>query len=109
MLDISIADRNKYKKLSEADKQKIKVINNENENNKILTKNNLKLINIKHALEKDSDIKLILDEQKLRSLDKTIEIYINEGELVIKGDFSEQYFKIKSKINDCYFSYNKDK
>ena len=109
LLDISIADRNKYKKLSEADKQKIKVINNENENNKILTKNNLKLINIKHALEKDSDIKLILDEQKLRSLDKTIEIYINEGELVLKGDFSEQYFKIKSKINDCYFSYNKDK
>ena len=109
LIDISIADKNKYKKLSEDCKEKIKVINNENENNKILTKHQLKLINIKHSLEKDSDIKLILDNQKLRSLDKTIEIYINEGELVLEGDFSEQYFKIKSKINDCYFSYNKDK
>ena len=85
LIDISIVDNNKYKKINEDNKEKIKVINSENEDNKILTKNNLKLINIKHQLENDSDIKLILMEEKLRSLDKTIEIYINDGELVLDG------------------------
>ena len=109
LIDISIVDNNKYKKISEDNKEKIKVINSENEDNKILTKNNLKLINIKHQLENDSDIKLILMEEKLRSLDKTIEIYINDGELVLDGEFSEEYFKIKSKINSIYFNFKEDK
>ena len=109
LIDISIVDNNKYKKISEDNKEKIKVINSENEDNKILTKNNLKLINIKHQLENDSDIKLILMEEKLRSLDKTIEIYINDGELVLEGEFSEEYFKIKSKINSIYFNFKEDK
>ena len=69
----------------------------------------MKLINIKHQLENDSDIKLILVERKLRSLDKTIEIYIEDGQLVLDGKFSEQYFKIKSKINDIYFNFSQDK
>ena len=109
LIDISIVDNNKYKKISDDNKEKIKVINSENEDNKILTKNNLKLINIKHQLENDSDIKLILMEEKLRSLDKTIEIYINDGELVLDGEFSEEYFKIKSKINSIYFNFKEDK
>ena len=109
LIDISIVDKNKYKKLSENDKEKIKVINNEDGDNKILSKNNLKLINIKHQLEDGSDIKLILVEQKLRSLDNTIELSINDGELVLEGEFSEQYFKIKSKINEIYFNFTKDK
>jgi len=110
LIDISIADKNKLKKISENSKEKIKYINNEDENNKILTKNNLKLINIKHQLENESDIKLILIDQKLRSLDKTIEIYINEDkELVLDGEFGDEYFKIKSKINDIYFKYIQDK
>ena len=109
LIDISIVDNNKYKKINEDNKEKIKVINSENEDNKILTKNNLKLINIKHQLENDSDIKLILMEEKLRSLDKTIEIYINDGELVLDGEFSEEYFKIKSKINSIYFNFKEDK
>ena len=109
LIDISIVDNNKYKKISEDNKEKIKVINSENEDNKILTKNNLKLINIKHQLENDSDIKLILMEEKLRSLDKTIEIYINDGDLVLDGEFSEEYFKIKSKINSIYFNFKEDK
>ena len=109
LIDISIVDNNKYKKISDDNKEKIKVINSENEDNKILTKNNLKLINIKHQLENDSDIKLILMEEKLRSLDKTIEIYINDGELVLDGEFSEEYFKIKSKINSVYFNFKEDK
>ena len=109
LIDISIMDKNKFKKLSENTKEKIKVINNENENNKILTKSHLKLINIKHQLENDSDIKLVLVERKFRSLDKTIEIYIEDGQLVLDGEFSEQYFKIKSKINDIYFNFSQDK
>ena len=48
-------------------------------------------------------------EEKLRSLDKTIEIYINDGELVLDGEFSEEYFKIKSKINSVYFNFKEDK
>ena len=103
LIDISMIDKNKFKKLNDGNKEKVKVINNENEDNKILIKNNLKLINIKHQLENDSDIKLILMERKLRTLDKSIEIYIDNGELVLDGEFSEQYFKIKSKINDIYF------
>ena len=110
LIDISIVDNNKFKKLNENNKEKVKIINNENEDNKILTKNNLKLINIKHQLENDSDIRLILVEEKLRNLDKSVEIYINEaGELVLNGEFSEQYFKIKSKINETYFNFNLDK
>ena len=109
LIDISMVDNNKFKKISEDSKEKIKVINSENEDNKILSKNNLKLINIKHQLENDSDIKLILMEEKLRSLDKSIEIYINDGELVLEGEFSEEYFKIKSKMNNIYFNFNEDK
>ena len=109
LIDISMIDNNKFKKLNDGEKEKVKVTNNENEDNKILIKNNLKLINIKHQLENDSDIKLILMERKLRTLDKTIEIYIDNGELVLDGEFSEQYFKIKSKINDTYFNFTKDK
>ena len=110
LIDISIVDNNKFKKLNENNKEKVKIINNENEDNKILTKNNLKLINIKHQLENDSDIRLILVEEKLRNLDKSVEIYINEaGELVLNGEFGEQYFKIKSKINETYFNFNLDK
>ena len=109
IIDVSIMDKNKYKKLSENKKEKIKLLNNEDENNKILSKNHLKLINIKHQLEDGSDIKLILSEQKLRNLDNTVVISIKNGELVLEGEFSEQYFKIKSKINDIYFNYTKDK
>ena len=109
IIDVSIMDKNKYKKLSENKKEKIKLLNNEDENNKILTKNHLKLINIKHQLEDGSDIKLILSEQKLRNLDNTVVISVKDGELVLEGEFSEQYFKIKSKINDIYFNYTKDK
>ena len=108
LIDISIGDKNKYKKLNENEAEKIKVINDENEDNKILSKNNLKLINIKHQLENESDIKLVLVEQKLRSLDKSVEIYINDGELILDGEFSEQYFKIKSKINDIYFNFKNE-
>ena len=108
LIDISIGDKNKYKKLNENEAEKIKVINDENEDNKILSKNNLKLINIKHQLENESDIKLVLVEQKLRSLDKSVEIYINDGELILDGEFREQYFKIKSKINDIYFNFKKE-
>ena len=109
IIDVSIMDKNKYKKLSENKKEKIKLLNNEDENNKILSKNHLKLINIKHQLEDGSDIKLILSEQKLRNLDNTVVISVKDGELVLEGEFSEQYFKIKSKINDIYFNYTKDK
>ena len=109
IIDVSIMDKNKYKKLSENKKEKIKIVNDEDENNKILSKNHLKLINIKHQLEDGSDIKLILSEQKLRNLDNTVVISIKDGELVLEGEFSEQYFKIKSKINDIYFNYTKDK
>ena len=109
IIDVSIMDKNKYKKLSENKKEKIKLLNNEDENNKILSKNHLKLINIKQQLEDGSDIKLILSEQKLRNLDNTVEISIKDGELILEGEFSEQYFKIKSKINDIYFNYTKDK
>ena len=109
LIDISIGDKNKYKKLNENNAEKVKVVNNENEDNKILTKNNLKLINIKHQLESDSDIKLVLIEQKLRSLDKSVEIYLNGGEIILDGEFSEQYFKIKSKMNDIYFNFRNDK
>ena len=69
----------------------------------------MKLINIKQQLEDGSDIKLILSERKLRNLDNTVEISIMDGELILEGEFSEQYFKIKSKINDIYFNYTKDK
>ena len=109
IIDVSIMDKNKYKKLSENKKEKMKLINDEDENNKILSKNHLKLINIKHQLEDGSDIKLILVEQKLRNLDNTVELSIKDGELVLEGEFSEQYFKIKSKINDIYFNYTQDK
>ena len=109
IIDVSIMDKNKYKKLSENKKEKIKIVNDEDENNKILSKNHLKLINIKQQLEDGSDIKLILSEQKLRNLDNTVEISIKDGELILEGEFSEQYFKIKSKINDIYFNYTKDK
>jgi len=109
IIDVSIMDKNKYKKLSENKKEKIKIMNDEDENNKILSKNHLKLINIKQQLEDGSDIKLILSERKLRNLDNTVEISIMDGELILEGEFSEQYFKIKSKINDIYFNYTKDK
>ena len=109
IVDVSIMDKNKYKKLSENKKEKIKIMNDEDENNKILSKNHLKLINIKQQLEDGSDIKLILSERKLRNLDNTVEISIMDGELILEGEFSEQYFKIKSKINDIYFNYTKDK
>ena len=109
IVDVSIMDKNKYKKLSENKKEKIKIVNDEDEKNKILSKNHLKLINIKQQLEDGSDIKLILSERKLRNLDNTVEISIMDGELILEGEFSEQYFKIKSKINDIYFNYTKDK
>ena len=107
LIDVSIINQ-KYKKISENEKDKIKVVNEENKNNKIFSKKNLKLINIKHAIENNSNIKLLINEQKLRTLDKSVEIYIKDGELVIEGEFNEKYFKIKSEINKIYLNYNKD-
>ena len=107
LIDVSIINQ-KYKKISENEKDKIKVVNEENKNNKIFSKKNLKLINIKHAIENNSNIKLLINEQKLRTLDKSVEIYIKDGELVIEGEFNEKYFKIKSEINKLYLNYNND-
>ena len=107
LIDVSIINQ-KYKKISENEKDKIKVVNEENKNNKIFSKKNLKLINIKHAIENNSNIKLLINEQKLRTLDKSVEIYIKDGELVIEGEFNEKYFKIKSEINKIYLNSNKD-
>ena len=108
LIDISIMN-NKYKKIGEDEKGKIKVINKENKNDKIFSKNNLKLINLKHNIENNSNIKLIINEQKLRTLDKSVEIYIKNNEIIIEGEFNEQYLNIKSQINNTYFDYSKDK
>ena len=108
LIDVSIIN-NKYKKLGENKKTKIKVVNEESQNDKIFSKNNLKLINIKHHIENNSNIKLVINEQKLRTLDKSVEVYIKDGELVIEGEFNEQYFDIKSKINNFYLNYNIEK
>ena len=107
LIDVSIIN-NKYKKIGEMENDKLKVINKENKNNKIFSKNNLKLINIKHHLEENSNIKLLISEQKLRTLDKSVEIYIKDGELVIEGEFNEEYFNIKSKLNNVFFNYNEE-
>ena len=107
LIDVSIVN-NKYQKIGEMDNDKLKVINKETKNNKIFSKNNIKLINIKHHLENNSNIKLIISEQKLKTLDKTVEIYIKNGELVIEGEFNEEYFNIKSKLNKVYFNYNEE-
>ena len=107
IIDVSI--NNKYQKIGENENDKRKVINEENKNNKIFSKNNLKLINIKHSIENNSSIKLIIYEQKLRTLDKSVEIYIKDGnQLVIEGDFNEQYLKIKSQINKLYLNEQTD-
>ena len=69
----------------------------------------MKLINIKHSIENNSNIKLIIYEQKLRTLDKSVEIYIKDGnQLVIEGDFNEQYLNIKSQINKLYLNEQTD-
>ena len=104
LIDISTTD-NKYEKIGDKNNEKLKVINTETLDNIILTQNDLNLINIKHQLESDTDLKFILYDKKLRTLDKSIEIYIEDGNLVLNGEFGEQYFKIKSKINDIYFNY----
>jgi len=104
LIDISTTD-NKYAKIGDKNNEKLKVINTETLDNIILTQNDLNLINIKHQLESDTDLKFILYDKKLRTLDKSIEIYIEDGNLVLNGEFGEQYFKIKSKINDIYFNY----
>ena len=107
IIDVSI--NNKYQKIGENENDKRKVINEENKNNKIFSKNNLKLINIKHSIENNSNIKLIIYEQKLRTLDKSVEIYIKDGnQLVIEGDFNEQYLNIKSQINKLYLNEQTD-
>ena len=107
LIDLSISN-NKYKQIGEMENNKLKVINKENKNNVIFSKNNLKLINIKHHLEENSNIKLLISEQKLRTLDKSVEIYIKDGELVIEGEFNEEYFNIKSKLNNAFFNYNEE-
>ena len=103
LIDVSIVS-NKYKKIEENKKDKIKVVNEESQNDKIFSQNNLKLINIKHHIENNSNIKLLINEQKLKTLDKSVEVYIKDGELVIEGEFNEQYFNIKSKINNFYLN-----
>ena len=103
LIDVSIVS-NKYKKIEENKKDKIKVVNEESQNDKIFSQNNLKLINIKHHIENNSNIKLLINEQKLKTLDKSVEFYIKDGELVIEGEFNEQYFNIKSKINNFYLN-----
>ena len=108
LIDVSIMN-NKYQKLGEDEKEKVKIMNKESKNDKIFSKNNLKLINLKHLIEKNSNIKLIINEKKLRTLDKSIEIYIKDNEIIIEGEFNEQYFNIKSQINNFYFNYQKDK
>ena len=107
IIDVSI--NNKYQKIGENENDKRKIINEENKNNKIYSKNKLKLINIKHSIENNSNIKLIIYEQKLRTLDKSVEIYIKDGnQLVIEGDFNEQYLNIKSQINKLYLNEQTD-
>ena len=69
----------------------------------------MKLINIKNKLEENSNIKLIIADHKLRTMDKSVEIYIKDNELVLNGEFNEQYFNIKSKINNIYFNYDNNK
>lgn len=107
LVDISIVN-NKYKKIGEMQGDKIKTVNDEKKTNKIFTKNNLKLINIKHQIEDNSNIKLIILDHKLRTLDKSVEIYIKDGDLVLDGEFNEQYFNIKSKINNIFFNYDNE-
>ena len=108
LIDVSIIN-NKYKKIGENENGKIKVVNDENKNNKIFSKNNLKLLNIKHSIENNSNIKLIISEQKLRTLDKSVEISIKDGNLlVIEGEFNDQFLNIKSQINKIYLSSQKD-
>ena len=107
IIDVSI--NNKYQKIGENENDKRKIINEENKNNKIYSKNKLKLINIKHSIENNSNIKLIIYDQKLRTLDKSVEIYIKDGnQLVIEGDFNEQYLNIKSQINKLYLNEQTD-
>ena len=105
LIDVSLVN-NKYKKIGENDNDRLKVVNEENQTNKIFSKNNLKLISIKHSIENNSNIKLIINDQKLRTLDKSVEIYIKDGKLIIEGEFNEQYFNIKSQINKIYLNYN---
>ena len=108
LIDVSILN-NKYKKIGALQEDKIKVVNNENKEDIIFAKNNLKLINIKNKLEENSNIKLIIADHKLRTMDKSVEIYIQDNELVLNGEFNEQYFNIKSKINNIYFNYDNNK
>ena len=51
---------------------------------------------------------MLISEQKLRTLDKSVEIYIKDGELVIEGEFNEEYFNIKSKLNNVFFNYDEE-
>ena len=108
LIDVSILN-NKYKKIGALQEDKIKVVNNEKKEDTIFAKNNLKLINIKNKLEENSNIKLIIADHKLRTIDKSVEIYIQDSELVLNGEFNEQYFNIKSKINNIYFNYDNNK
>lgn len=66
-------------------------------------KDDLRLIAIKRELEKLSSSPLFIWNHNIVNVDKTIKIRLNKGELVLEGNFSEEYIRIRNYIYETYF------
>ena len=93
-------------------KKEIKITQNENNNNIpenqsdecFYSKDDLKLLQIKRELEKVASTSLYIIDHCIINEDKSVKIKLNKNELILEGDFSQEYITLRNYINEFFMN-----
>lgn len=93
---------------------KKEIIITQNENNKNIpenqsdecfySKDDLKLLQIKRELEKVASTSLYIIDHCIINEDKSVKIKLNKNELILEGDFSQEYITLRNYINEFFMN-----
>ena len=93
-------------------KKEIKITQNENNKNIpenqsdecFYSKDDLKLLQIKRELEKVASTSLYIIDHCIINEDKSVKIKLNKNELILEGDFSQEYITLRNYINEFFMN-----
>lgn len=93
-------------------KKEIKITQNENNKNIpenqsdecFYSKDDLKLLQIKRELEKVASTSLYIIDHSIINEDKSVKIKLNKNELILEGDFSQEYITLRNYINEFFMN-----
>lgn len=102
--DLDFNDNIPKKEIKIAQNEKNKTSPEHQSDECFYSKDDLKLLQIKRELEKVANTSLYIIDHCIINEDKSVKIKLNKNELILEGDFSQEYITLRNYINEFFMN-----